>query len=387
VTRFASAAFLLCPLLVLPAGLSGQSSGLQLNGEVGFRLEFIRNEFFVESEATLEDDYRLRLRARLRVGGEYSVSDEITLGFRLSTGDTDYPSSAWSDLDDDFRRVPIAVDRAYVNIQPFEPIQLRVGFFGNPMFRATEMVWDDDVSPVGAAEVLRFGNWELVAGQYFLREMNSLEGSNVEQSFLLTHGASYTIDGPTTVRLGGFHYVYSDADVIAQALDVGLLDADFRTNRVNPQFSDIFFSYYNILGGSFTVSSGNFRVAGELSVNTAYGKDATAGAAYADPENIAVGGIVSYGQQDEPWDVQVDLGFFHIEADAVIAAYNSDNLQQTNVNSVPVWLRLALPGGAGVVWDTYLQKKIDTNLPSPGGIVHGENATKLRTRVTLHASF
>ena len=232
-----------------------------------------------------------------------------------------------------------------------------------------------------------FGNWELVAGQYFLREINTLEADNVEKSFLLTHGASYTFGGPTPVRVGGFHYIYSDADVLAHALDVGLLDADFRTNRVSPQASDFFFSYYNILGGAFTVSSRNIRVAGEFSVNTAYGKDDTAGPAFANPENIAAGGILSFGRQDEPWDVQVDLGFFHIEADAVIAVYNSDNLQQTNVNSVPIWFRLLLPGKASVVWDTYFQSKINTDLASSGGIVHDENATKVRTRITLHANF
>ncbi len=387
-TRFASTAFLLCPLLSLPAGLSGQSSGLRFSGEVGFRVEFMVNEHFAENDTTWDDDYRLRFRTRLRFGGEYVASDQITLGFRLSTGDANHPSSAWSTLDDDFRRDPINVDRAYVNVQPFDPIQLRVGLIANPLFRATEMVWDNDVSPAGAAEILRFGDLELVAGQFVLREIRDLEAdNNKEKSFLLMHGGSYTFGGPTTVRVGGFHYVYSDADVIAQALDVGLITSDLGTNRVSPVASDLFFSYYNILGGSFTVSSRNIRVAGEFSVNTAYGRDDTAGPAYANPENIAAGGILSFGRQDEPWDVQVDLGFFHIEADAVIAVYNSDNLQQTNVNSVPVWFRLLLPGKASVVWDTYFQSKIDTNLPSIGGIVHDENATKVRTRITLHANF
>lgn len=67
--------------------------------------------------------------------------------------------------------------------------------------------------------------------------------------------------------------------------------------------------------------------------------------------------------------------------------YNSDDLQQTNVNSVPVMARLALPGGAGLVWDTYVQSKINSNLASNGGVIHNENAIKVRTRLTVHASF
>ncbi len=71
----------------------------------------------------------------------------------------------------------------------------------------------------------------------------------------------------------------------------------------------------------------------------------------------------------------------------VVAAFNSDDIQQTNVNTVPIWVRLRLPGGADLIWDTYIQSKVDVNLASNGGIVHDENATKVRTRSTVQARF
>ena len=82
-----------------------------------------------------------------------------------------------------------------------------------------------------------------------------------------------------------------------------------------------------------------------------------------------------------------EAGFFHIEADATIAAFNSDDLQQTNVNSIPIWLRIRLPGQTNLVWDTYFQKRINTALFLAGGALHDENALKVRTRLTLSLGF
>jgi hypothetical protein len=83
----------------------------------------------------------------------------------------------------------------------------------------------------------------------------------------------------------------------------------------------------------------------------------------------------------------VGVGAFHIEADAVIAAFNSDDLQQTNVRSIPVELQFKLPNEVMLIWDTYFQRKLDTALASSGGVVHAENATKVRSRLTARVRF
>lgn len=360
---------------------------LVLSGQVGFRIEFMSNENFAEDDATRDDDARLRFRSRLRVAGRYDVSDQVTLGFRVSTGSTAYPSSGWSSLNDDFRRDQLALDRVYVILRPRNELQLQFGFNANPLFRPTELVWDGDVSPGGFAEILRLGDVEFVAGQFMLREVRTLRPGNQQNGFLFAHGISYVKDGPVEVRVGAFNYLYSDADVIAQALDEGSLDSDFQTNRFQPGAADFFFSEFNIFGASVSVSSGQVRFVAEGSINAGAKRDAALGVAYADRENFAAGGMLTVGRLQDAWDWQLSAGFFHIEADAVIAAYNSDDLQQTNVNTVPIVARLRLPGGAGLTWDSYIQSKIDNNLASNGGIIHDENATKLRTRLTIQASF
>nr|NIM51295.1 hypothetical protein [Gemmatimonadales bacterium] len=308
-------------------------------------------------------------------------------GFRLSTGSDDYPSSGWSTLSDAFRRDPISLDRAYINVMPRKNLELRFGFNSNPLFRPTELVWDGDVSPGGLAQVLRLEKVELVAGQFMLQEVRDLRGPRLENSFLFAHGLTYTEGGPFNLKVGAFNYVYANPNAIATALDRAELNSDFQTNRFQPGDPGAFFSDYNILGGSISLARDRLGLVAELALNLGAESDSGLGPAFESKENFAAGVLGTYGQVNRPWDWSLSAGFFHIEADAVIASYNSDDLQQTNVNSVPLFFRLRLPGGANLVWDTYLQKKIDDNLASNGGVIHDENAIKVRTRVTLQANF
>ena len=386
---------ILRPVLLLAGGFllattpaTGQSDNISLSGRIGFRGEYIRNENFAENDATRDDDHRVRFRVRVRIAGEYSPSEQVTLGLRFSTGSTAYPSSGWSSMNDDFRRDQIALDRAYVHLNVSERFQLRFGFDENPLFRSTELVWDGDVQPGGMSEVLSLGNVELVAGQFVLREVRSSKPDREENSFLLAHGISYRTDaGGADLRVGAFHYYYTDADVLASALDKGTLDSDFKTNRFLPGDPTAYFSGYSILGGSVRYQRNDFTFAAEASVNLDANDASSLGAAFEDKESLGFAALVTYGRLRDPWDVNVTSGFFHIEADAVIAAFNSDDVQQTNLNTVPIWVRLRLPGGADLIWDTYIQSKIDESLASNGGIVHDENATKIRTRITLQARF
>lgn len=374
----------LVAVVVLAAPAKAQ---LVVGGQVGFRSEYMANENFAENDATRDDDHRLRWRARVRIQGQYAVSERFNLGFRLSTGSSAYPSSGWSSLSDDFRRDDIMLDRAYIGLAATEELSLTFGFTGNALFRPTELVWDSDVSPGGFTEVWRRGGLELVAGQYMLREVRSGRSPRAENSFLFAEGISYRWGDAARYRLGVFSYVFTSPNVIATAVNQGSLDGDYRTNRTVPGDPGAYFSDYEIVGASFTYQRGVWGFASEVSLNLAADKDAALGAAYSDEEGLGWTALVTYGTLTDAWSWNVTSGFFHIEADATIAAYNSDDVQQTNVRTVPLWVRVQLPGGARLVWDTYVQSKIDVALPSNGGIVHPENARKVRTRLTLQLNF
>lgn len=364
-----------------------REQSLRFAGDVAFRIEYIANEHFASSPTTADDDHRLRFRVRSRFGLQYSPSVAFVTGLRLATGAAAFPSSEWSSLDDLFNRDVVRLDRAYIRARVSDQLELHLGFDDNPAFRVSEMVWDDDVSPGGVSEILRLRGVELLAGQYMIRELRTARPRNRERAFLLLHGVATGGGTRTRWRVGGYHYYYSRPSALAAALDAGELDAEFRTNRLQPGDPAVYFSEFSTVQMVARVTRGEWRVGVEAAVNLGAARNATIGAAYENRENIAVGGLVRYGDARQPWEWSVEGGFFHVEADAVIAAYTSDDLQQTNVNSIPFWLRVALPGGAGLTWDTYLQRKINVRLASNGGIVHGENATKVRTRVSIQVNF
>ncbi len=370
-----------------PSAAQDAASSFRLGGQVGVRAEYIANESFAEHATTRDDDHRLRFRARVRGGGEYAPDRRILLGFRLSTGSAAYPSSGWSTIGNDLRRHEIALDRAYIRIAPRPGIDLRGGLDANPLFHPTELVWDSDVSPGGFAEVVRVGPVVLAAGQFMLREVRSSRPDREENAFLFAHGMSYERSSPLRLRIGAFHYAYSNPNAVATSVERGLLDGDYRTNRFHPDDPGAYFSAYRIVGAGGSLGRSAWTVDWEAAINLGARRDAARGDAYAERESLAFGATLTWGRLDAPGDWSVTAGYFQIEADAVLAPYNSDDLQQTNVRSVPVWVRVRLPGGASLIWDTYLQKKLDTGLPASGGVVHDENAPRVRTRVTLLAGF
>lgn len=378
---------------------------LKLTGEVGFRAEYIQNENFAATSAVREDDHRFRLRARVRFGAEYQLAAPLTLGLRLSTGDSAYPSSGWSSLNDDFRRDLFQVDRAYLRWQVHERLQLRFGSDANPLFTPTELVWDSDVQPSGVGEIVNVGRTGVVlsAGQFMLRELRSSRPANEENSILLAQGVAYTLPiRGARLTVGGALYHFTNPDALARSVQVGELDADFKTNRFDSRGRTVadprdpakvlavdYFSRYQLLNVGLKVESTAVPVslALDLVVNRGARKDASLGAAFEATQNVAAGGMLRYSRSHGAWSWSASAGFFHIEADSVVAVYTSDDLQQTNVNSIPLEFAFRLPSGARIVSDTYVQKKIDVGLASNGGIVHGDNAPKIRTRLSIVAGF
>lgn len=355
-------------------------------GEAGVRLEYIGNERFAESDETADDDFRFRERVRLRAGAEYKPSKWFSAGFRLSTGQSTYPASGWSSFSDNFARDPIAVDRVYVNLH-VSKFRFQLGSNYNAMFHPTEMVWDVDVQASGFAQVYQGDRLEITLGQYMLGEIRDLNDSRASGSFLFANGINYAFLEEHNLRLGLFNYYYNKPSSIAFAISEENLDGDFLTNRPKPNDETRFFSGFNTLGLSGDYHQGKWRVVGEVAVNLAANQDETLGPVYDDKENLAVGGLVRYGVLKEPGDWSIEAGYFYIEADAVMAAFSSDDYQQTNVRSIPVWLRVMLPGNAVIVWDTFFQKRISTNHYLSGGVLHDENALKVRSRITLQIGF
>jgi len=107
---------------------------------------------------TTQDRYRSRVRMRL--GVKAKVTNGITAGIRLATGQEGNPVSTNQTLDGNFGARQLILDRAYVkyvgldeDVYPW--LTAWGGKMPNPWFK-TDLVWDKDVNPEGAAATFRF---------------------------------------------------------------------------------------------------------------------------------------------------------------------------------------------------------------------------------------
>lgn len=105
------------------------------------------------------------LLARIRFGAEFGDKGPVIGGFRLSSGETPNPTVPFVVLSDAFRPGAFGVDQAWATVRPFadrDRLQLTFGRMKNPFWRGsvgtvrTQLMWDDDVNPAGAALTAQF---------------------------------------------------------------------------------------------------------------------------------------------------------------------------------------------------------------------------------------
>jgi hypothetical protein len=97
---------------------------------------------------TTEDRSLLRVRARLGISAQ--IADELSMNLRLATGNTTNPVSTNQTLGNDFNKLSFVVDRAYLSYKPEPGLVVMGGRMPSP-FRATELMWDEDLNFDGIA--------------------------------------------------------------------------------------------------------------------------------------------------------------------------------------------------------------------------------------------
>jgi hypothetical protein len=97
---------------------------------------------------TTSDRERLRIRARLGLTAD--ITDDLSVGLRLATGNTTNPVTTNQTLGTTLANDSFALDRAYIEYQPAPWLTLFGGRFDNPWFH-TDLVWDPDLNFDGIA--------------------------------------------------------------------------------------------------------------------------------------------------------------------------------------------------------------------------------------------
>jgi len=121
----------------------------ELYADFRFRYE---NDWDSKRSSGIERDDRERLRIRARIGFNYSPTDFLTLGVRIRTGAKDShqsPHVTIADFDHNDRGdAAVNFDKWFVQAK-FEDLSIWAGRNSIPFWKQNELVWDDDVTPVG----------------------------------------------------------------------------------------------------------------------------------------------------------------------------------------------------------------------------------------------
>jgi len=116
----------------------------------------LRDEPFFGGPNTESFD-QARARFRLRFNIDAKLNEDFSAGFSLASGDINNPISTNQDISGFYARKTVAIDKAFVDYSPhqFQVLTLIGGKFAYPWYN-TELTWDKDLNPEGAAETLAF---------------------------------------------------------------------------------------------------------------------------------------------------------------------------------------------------------------------------------------
>jgi hypothetical protein len=204
----------------------------------------IRHEGFYHRPAETGGDPvhdRNRERFRARIGLKYTFSDELSATIRLATGNPDDPISTNETFTGEFSRKNINLDWAFITGSagrlfglPPSTLVITGGKFPNPIFRAGEMVFDDDLSLEGFAETINFlpkpvGLLDQV--HLHLEQWTFSEIANEQDGWMIGGQVNPVMHaGPVELEGGIGQYGWLNADFIAKARNTN--DILVNTNQV-----------------------------------------------------------------------------------------------------------------------------------------------------------
>ena len=182
---------------------------------------------------------RMRGRVRMRFNAVADLGSQFRTGFTLASGDINDPVSTNQTLGGFYTRKTVAIDQAYVQFtpKPFEALSLIGGKFAYPWYN-TELTWDKDLNPEGAAQSLAFKidtpvlrRIALVGFELPFAEVagTTVNGKRIAQQVTYGGQVQTTWHIAPHVDLSAYsgYYDFRGADAIALALQ--------RANSKNPQ--------------------------------------------------------------------------------------------------------------------------------------------------------
>jgi len=216
--------------------LERQIKGLgpvSFSGDIRLRAEPI---FGGPSDQSLD---RVRGRVRARFNALARLGSQFRAGITLASGDVNDPTTTNQTFTGFYSRKPIALDQAFVEFTPrgFKPLTLTAGKFRYPWFN-TELTWDKDLNPEGAAQTLALQlntpvlkRVALIGFELPFAELAGTASTDKRIAQQITYGGqlqtSWQIAPRVTLSAYSGFYDFRGADAVALALA--------RASSKNPQ--------------------------------------------------------------------------------------------------------------------------------------------------------
>ncbi|MGA8868763.1 MAG: putative porin [Candidatus Sulfotelmatobacter sp.] len=195
---------------------------------------------------------RVRGRVRVRFNALADLGSQFRAGVTLASGDVNDPTSTNQTLTGFYSRKPVALDQAFVEYTPtrFKPLILTGGKFRYAWYN-TELTWDKDLNPEGAAQTLAFNlntpvlkRFALVGFELPFAEVAGTVVNNKRIAQQITYGGqlqtAWQIAPHVLLSVYSGYYDFRGTDSIAVALA--------RASAKNPQTPFV---------GSLPLASGN----------------------------------------------------------------------------------------------------------------------------------
>ena len=220
-----------------PAPVVGSGLPIKIGASVTLRSDTVKVED--ETDLLLTDDRESAMRGRFRIWAEYrDPASPVNGGLRISAGETPNPAGSFPRLGNGLRPEQIGFDQFWISLRPFakrEAIGVTVGKMPLPFWRGdlgayrTQLIWDHDISPLGAS--LHLGLDRSHDGGGGFRIENNL-GAFILEDF--TEARFSGIVGKTSVVADHLHLTVPHLGLALALYDYQNLNAGLRSPNFTP---------------------------------------------------------------------------------------------------------------------------------------------------------
>ncbi|MHB1077276.1 putative porin [Thiobacillus sp.] len=331
---------------------------------------------------TEEDRQRLRVRARLGLSAK--ITDYVSAGFRITTGNTNDPVSTNQTLGNDFNKYSLVLDRAFAKVQPRDWLTVSGGRIPNPFF-STDLVWDDDLNFDGVAATFnpwirsdRSGKPFFTLGAFPLQEVESSVTNLARDKWLYAAqvGLDWKMNANTRWRFGLAYYDYQNIAAVEDDAIDGLYDYAGSIMKSRQKGNTMFevapaddpgrfglAADYSLVNFTATVDLAHFEpvhviLDGDVVKNVGYDEAEVNSRLVSGPQEARTLGwqtkvTVGWPSMQNRGDWQVFLGYRHLERDAVLDAFADSDFRLGGTNSKGFFIG----GSYGVDRNSWLSAK------------------------------